>query len=326
MTLIEQIKDLINRVENARNFDGSEGKWVTIHGTHIFIPEGKEVEEVTKEFFDKVGKSKEPSKDGKGGNFDKYAPDRETLKKYVKESNIDGIKKIIKDQKTRFDWAFGEDKKKQALEDLEVIYDEIEHASMKEINPTEEENLHYELQQVEKYMNDTLNKDWSKEDKSTKTKYLGTGGKSPETPKEGKRTRRAVSLEDLGLDELISRKGDKDFSGMPKDKTVKEQKLEDGINEITDEYGRTTFKKGNKWSNVMKNGTYYLAAYGLTHKTGVPWEDEKGVTEEQLLNSRGFKTEKGARKWALEQLKRLTSDNSLENAFTEALTEIIIEQ
>ena len=32
MTLIEQIKDLINRVENARNFDGSEGKWVTIKG------------------------------------------------------------------------------------------------------------------------------------------------------------------------------------------------------------------------------------------------------------------------------------------------------
>ena len=28
MTLIEQIKDLINRVENAKNFDGSEGKWV----------------------------------------------------------------------------------------------------------------------------------------------------------------------------------------------------------------------------------------------------------------------------------------------------------
>lgn len=49
MTLIEQIKDLINRVENARNFDGSEGKWVTIKGTHVFIPDGKSVEEVIEE-------------------------------------------------------------------------------------------------------------------------------------------------------------------------------------------------------------------------------------------------------------------------------------
>ena len=49
MTLIEQIKDLINRVENARNFDGSEGRWVTIKGTHVFIPDGKSVEEVMEE-------------------------------------------------------------------------------------------------------------------------------------------------------------------------------------------------------------------------------------------------------------------------------------
>lgn len=39
MTLIEQIKDLINKVENAKNFDGSEGRWVTIKGTHVFIPD-----------------------------------------------------------------------------------------------------------------------------------------------------------------------------------------------------------------------------------------------------------------------------------------------
>ena len=49
MALIEQIKDLINRVENARGFDGSEGKWVTIKGTHVFIPDGKSVEEVIEE-------------------------------------------------------------------------------------------------------------------------------------------------------------------------------------------------------------------------------------------------------------------------------------
>ena len=78
MTLINQIKDLVNRVENgdmtaenARKFTGEEGKWVTIKGTHVFIPEGKEVDEVIKEKFgeteektDKKEEKKETSKEG----------------------------------------------------------------------------------------------------------------------------------------------------------------------------------------------------------------------------------------------------------------------
>ena len=102
--------------------------------------------------------------------------------------------------------------------------------------------------------------------------------------------------------------------------------LEGGIKESHDKYGRTNFTKGNKWANVTSNGgrsDSWIAAYGLTHQSGVSWEREKGITEEQLLNSRHFKTEKGARKWALEQLKRLTSDNSIEpNAIIQAINEI----
>lgn len=96
-------------------------------------------------------------------------------------------------------------------------------------------------------------------------------------------------------------------------KTTDSKIIEGGFKESSDKYGRTKFSKGNKWADVTSNGgrsDSWIASYGLTHPSGVSWEREKGVTEEQLLNSKHFKTEKGARKWALENLKRLTSDDS----------------
>lgn len=299
MTLIEQIKDLINRVENARNFDGSEGKWVTIKGTHVFIPDGKSVEEVMEE---------------KGWGSKKGTEKKDTLKD-IKEEH----KKVTEQRIAELNEIKAKLKDLDKIKDTQALYDKADKISTYLMGTTgiisEEEQDKY-LELAEDIKDKIVDYQTEKDEKKS----------TSETPKEGKRTKREVSLKDLGLDDLISKEVDKDFSGMPKHKTVKEQKLEDGITEITDQYGRTTFKKNNKWADVMKNGNYYISAYGLTHKTGVSWEDEKGITQDQLLNSRGFKTEKGARKWALDQLKRLTSDNSLEEAFTEALTEIILEQ
>ena len=42
-----------DEVENARNFTGEEGDWITVHGVHIFIPKGKDVKEVLEEKFEK---------------------------------------------------------------------------------------------------------------------------------------------------------------------------------------------------------------------------------------------------------------------------------
>lgn len=111
-------------------------------------------------------------------NFTKYAPDKEKLKQHVKEGNINSIKTMINEQKKRFEWAFGKDKKEQVKKDLDIIYDAIDDASTQKISYDEEENLKGELQRIEKYIDDEMAKDYSKEDKSTKAKYIGTGGKS----------------------------------------------------------------------------------------------------------------------------------------------------
>lgn len=120
------------------------------------------------------------------------------------------------------------------------------------------------------------------------------------------------------------KQGDSEFERILKEKK-KEKQIEDGITEIKDEYGRTTFKKGNKWANFSSNGgrqDSWIASYGLTHQSGVSWEREKGITEEQLLSSKSFKTEKGARKWALEQIKRLAANNSIGDITMQVLNDL----
>ena len=51
--------------ENARGFGGEEGEWITVNGTHIFIPDGKSKEEVIKEKFGNKEEKKDISKDYK---------------------------------------------------------------------------------------------------------------------------------------------------------------------------------------------------------------------------------------------------------------------
>ena len=136
-------------------------------------------------------------------NFEKYAPNKDALKKCIKEGDIDGIKKIINDQKTRFNWSFGLDKKKQTIADLDIIYKAIEDASTKEIDYDEEENLKGELEKVEKYMNDILNKDFTKEDKSTKAKYLGIRKGKKKKPAVKESAEEVVARFDEGKHEIV---------------------------------------------------------------------------------------------------------------------------
>lgn len=86
------------------------------------------------------------------------------------------------------------------------------------------------------------------------------------------------------------------------DKKIADTKISgSGIKETTDEHGRIVLSKkdSNKKVKIHKNGDYYLASYGQELK------DDDGYTEFQVFPSasgKSFKTEKGARKWAIEKL------------------------
>ena len=107
------------------------------------------------------------------------------------------------------------------------------------------------------------------------------------------------------------------------DKKIADTKISgSGIKETTDEHGRIVLSKkdSNKKVKIHKNGDYYLASYGQELK------DNDGYTEFQVFPSasgKSFKTEKGARKWAIEKLspdtpkegKQLKLFNALEEQF-----------
>lgn len=52
--ILNALKNLIKHVENAKDGDDN-GRWITIKGTHVFIPDGKSVDEVMKETFGEKG-------------------------------------------------------------------------------------------------------------------------------------------------------------------------------------------------------------------------------------------------------------------------------
>lgn len=281
-------------IDNARGFDGSEGQCVTIKGTHVFIPDGKTLDDVleekgwskkpdtkdkqeitrekNREKLKKVGKEvksqiekiygddkdlmeyfsvdtdvkenyfddgsdmqyievrgelsydemtklaskldkviqkydkdayfdqdtggimsasinfdrdkQEKTKDKQETNFEKYAFNKENFQKAIKQSDIKSIEKSIKDLRTRFDWAFGTDKKQQVIKDLDELYDTLSEASTNEISEDEFENLVSQISEVDKYISDIMTKDYTKEDKSTKAKYLGVKKSKTDNSKE----------------------------------------------------------------------------------------------------------------------------------------------
>lgn len=70
-------------IDNARGFDGSEGQWVTIKGTHVFIPDGKTLDDV----LEAKGWSKQSDTKDDGNKAKIYTEDTydEFHKKFYKE-------------------------------------------------------------------------------------------------------------------------------------------------------------------------------------------------------------------------------------------------
>lgn len=217
-----------------------------------------------------------------------------------------GAKKAVKDAKIyQNKKEASKDKLYKAITDY---WEDRTDANEKKFDEAEKEYEKYHDEKIKDYdefIYDYEEKDEEKRAGQRYKEYVNklksdTKDKKSETPK-GK-----VTAKDIGL----------------------EKTFDDGIKETQDSYGRTIFSKGNKWANVSSNGgrkDSWFASYGLTHKSPVSWEKEKGVIEEQLLNARYFKTEKGARKWALEQLKRITAQNDINNIVSNALVEVIAE-
>ena len=116
--------------------------------------------------------------------------------------------------------------------------------------------------------------------------------------------------EKIGVKQSDSKDKQSDSKEKKEDKKVATTKIiEGGIKETTDKYGRIVLSKkhSNKKVKIHKNGNYYLASYGQELK------DNDGYTEFQVFPSasgKSFKTEKGAKKWALEKLKE-TANNSI---------------
>lgn len=280
MTLINQIKDLINRVENgdmeaenARNFTGEEGKWVTIKGTHIFIPEGKDVDEVVKEKFGNK-EEKETSKETCQDIIDKYDKKYNVDKNDLGQSWYDkaSINEIKTDIKT---FEHEVEKNTEYLERIKELPEDKPffkaNGGKKEVIKGIEEQIKYDKEQIE-YAKAHLEKKQAK----------------------------------------------------PQPEGKKDSSLPNNITESKDEHGRTviSYKGTNKKVKIHKNGDYFLASFGQELK------DDDGYMEFQVFPSasgKSFKTEKGAKKWAIDQLKKHI-ENSLADTFCEALAEIIIEQ
>ena len=105
------------------------------------------------------------------------------------------------------------------------------------------------------------------------------------------------------------------------DKVAETKILEGGVKESTDEHGRIIYSKknSNKKVKIHKNGNFYLASYGQELK------DDDGYTEFQVFPSasgKSFKTEEGARRWALKQLN-VNNDKEQEMALLDELKKLI---
>lgn len=152
-------------LDNAKDRDGQEGEWITVKGTHVFIPKGQSQEEVVQKFLEsKKGENKEKpqwlkdaekkldrqttqmyedrygyeeGEDGElhpkksdGGSGKKETKERESVTSYKK--HIDRIGKLIKSYK-----LLEPHEQEGALEDL----NDFERQFAKNLEPRQEEAL-----------------------------------------------------------------------------------------------------------------------------------------------------------------------------------------
>ena len=158
MSLIKEVKDLIAMVEN----EDEKGKWVTIKGTHVFIPEGKDVDDVVKEKFGEKGESKVKRDEKKIKDYKS-----QMLKKY-KEAETPEAKKAYLDYVNKEVEKWDKDVNYKEAADWLKEYDDSEVFG-KEYKPSEskEETIEDKITKYE----DKIPKNY-KRDKQTKALWL----------------------------------------------------------------------------------------------------------------------------------------------------------
>ena len=126
--ILDALKDLVSHIENAKDSDAN-GRWVTIKGTHVFIPDGKDIGEVIKEKFDKGGYAGDEegvtgliSKEKDKQELDKISEMREHLAKEDRKR-----KKELKGKYEREDVEWDEEQLVKDIKETQSFgYEEVE--------------------------------------------------------------------------------------------------------------------------------------------------------------------------------------------------------
>ena len=371
MTLINQIKDLITRVENGDH-------WITIgaedgkKGKHILVKDGETNKEATErkiaEWEGKETKSSKKDEDRHQKVIDleekAYKEFKTMYDNYIDKEGMEGwggipasrFDKAVKDFNNKYQKAF-----KELESDRFVSFDEFARRENKE--PKKEEDIRLsesdweyiakqpkEKQEAikkaledkkraeiegQKAKEERIKKELEVKKEAERKRQEEITSKWNEAHKKSQEKAKSETLEDyLNRLGVKARRGPiyelhkydweqaQELKTQPERK--KESSLPSNITESKDEHGRTviSYKGTNKKVKIHKNGDYFLASFGQELK------DDDGYTEFQLFPSasgKSFKTEKGAKKWAIDQLKKHI-ENSLTDTFCEALAEVILEK
>ena len=132
--IVDALKKFVSHVENAGD---DKGRWITMKGTHVFIPEGKAVEDVMREhrfgstqkesktkgyYGDEEGVAGLISKQKDKGELDKITEMRKHL-----EEQSNKIKKELKGKYKREDVEFDEEQLKKDIREAQSFgYEEVE--------------------------------------------------------------------------------------------------------------------------------------------------------------------------------------------------------
>lgn len=153
-------------VENAKDWDGNEGEWITVKGNHLFVKKGQSKEEAVKEFLESKGEGKQNNKEadialtmmaqdyekrGNKGTVDRANELKEKLKKDEELSDKDkqDIKTAIESYKPKDKSNDNKEKNNSNIEKFNKEYKTIEDMiKRRNLEPRKEEEL---LEQLEDY-------------------------------------------------------------------------------------------------------------------------------------------------------------------------------
>ena len=149
-------------IENEKDENnGEKGKWVTIKGTHVFIPDGKTVDEVIKEKFEKQAKSYDEVIEHAQKQLELVESKLKEKNSPEKHEKLVGDKIDLEDKIKYYKSQKGEDKKEpsetNSQKDFKNHLDRIEKQIKKyNLEPKQEEELLDELGSFEAKLDEGL--------------------------------------------------------------------------------------------------------------------------------------------------------------------------